>query len=201
MHTRLDTFAVLVRPQMTPWLLMGIFALGCSSPTDAAAPVTILTEQEYLFACRSWVPAQPPVQRTLFDVRLWQIDTATAPDELLVKAITAAGGRVVYQFHGPMVRAELDVAVVRRLAGPTGPVSSAVTVVDPDSHDVTLIVLLAHDLTSADLRAAEALGGRVTHEFHALEGYVVVIDDARVPAVRALPGVRLAGFDGTVCLD
>lgn len=60
--------------------------------------------------------------------------------------------------------------------------------------------MLDHDLTRTDLDAAEALGGRITNEFHAVEGYVVVIDDSLVPRVRALPGIKSSGFNGIGCL-
>jgi hypothetical protein len=172
-------------------------ALGCTSPTATDAPVELLVGQEYSFACRAWTPSPPPVARTLFDLRLSQIDTASNPASNLVNAVAAAGGRIVYRFHGPMVRVELDVGRVPQIAG----INSAVTVAEPGAHTVVLIVLLAHDLTSDDLEAVQALGGRVTNRFDALEGYTVAIDDAQVPAVRALPGVNLVGFNGSVCAD
>lgn len=199
MRTRSHALAALARPLLAAGLLAGLAAVGCSSPTRTDAPLEHLTEQ-YRFACEAWAPGAPPVRRALFDLRLWQIDTATAPATQLVEAIEAVGGRVVYRFHGPMVRAELDVAAVPGLFGARGALNSALTVVDPTSHDVTLLVLLTGNLTADDLRAVEALGGRITNELHAIGGYAVVIDDTRVPAVRALPGVAFAGFNGTGCL-
>ena len=138
--------------------------------------------------------------RALFDLRLWQDGIETGPAPAFVAAIQAAGGRITYRFHGPMVRAELDPQAVPRLAA-AQVLNAANTVADPDVHDVTLVVLLSHDLSAEDLAAAQALGGRITHEYHALEGYAVVIDDARVPDLRALPGVDLASFNAVFCLD
>ena len=182
-------------------LLPIVAAVACSSPTGTDAVLASLVEQQYRFACGAWAPGPPLVERALLDLRLWQIDTASAPTPALVAAIEAAGGRVVYRFHGPMVRAELNLAAVPRLTGPRGPLNSATTVVDPSVHDVRLIVMLEHDLAEADLQAVAALGGRVTHEYHAIEGYAVEIADARVPEVRVLPGVKFAGFNATFCLD
>ena len=95
-----------------------------------------------------------------------------------------------------MVRVELDVARVPELAG----MSSAVTVAEPGAHTVMLMIMLAHDLTAADLQAVQALGGQVTQRFDTLSGYAVAIDDAQVPAVRALPGVVLVGFNASACV-
>ena len=180
---------------------LAILAIGCSSPTDTDAQLARIIEQHYRFACGAWSPSRPLDGRALLDLRLWQESTDSAPAPALVRAIEAAGGRVVYRFHGPMVRAELDVAAVPGLAWPRGPLNFAAAVVDPSSHPVTLIVMLDHDLADADLQAVEALGGRVTHEYHTLEGYAVEIDDARVPEVRALPGLRPPGFSATGCLN
>ena len=178
-------------------LLAAVASAGCSpSATAPQHPVELLPNQQYRFACHQWTPTAPPVTRTVVDLRLAQIDTASAPSAQLVEAIEAAGGRIRYRFHGPMVRVELDVAAVHSLAA----LSSAVTVANTDSHDVSMVVMLDHDLDSSDLQAVAALGARITHEFHALDGYSVVIDDARVPELRALPGVRLAGFDAFACL-
>jgi hypothetical protein len=183
-------------PAGAGFLFATCMALGCASPGAPDKPVELVTSQ-YQFACRAWTPSAPPVTRTLIDVRLAQIDTAQRPAADLVRAVVAAGGRIVYEFHGPMVRAELDVAAVPSLAA----LNSAITVVQPDSHDVSLIVMLSHNLTDADLQAVEALGGRVIRRFDSIDGYSVVIDDAKVPAVRGLPGVTLAGFDAMGCID
>ena len=181
-------------------VVAGLSTVACLSSTTPDVPVELLGQQ-YGFACGKWSAGPPPTNRTVFDLRLLRDGTTTAPDPGSVAAIEAAGGRIVYLFHGPLVRAELDVQKVPELAtGPRSVVSSAATVVAVDAHDVTLIVILNHDLTTADLDAARALGGRITHEYAALGGYAVVIDDARVPELRALPGVDLADFDGVMCL-
>jgi hypothetical protein len=179
-------------------LLCGVVALGawsCTSPT-VDAPAVVLRDT-YVFACGRWTPASPPATRTLLDVRSWQNSADDAPAPEILNAIRLAGGRVVYQFHGPMVRAELDVAALSKLQD----VNFAQTVGDPGAHPVRLLVMLSHDLTPADLQAVEALGGRVTSQWDSLDGYAVVIDDSRVPDVRALPGVRSTEFDGVGCFN
>jgi hypothetical protein len=184
-------------PARCALLLTAVATLGCTSPTVAAdTPVVPLLGASYTFACGAWQPATPPVQRTLLDVRLSQIDTARAPAPDLLAELTNAGARVVYRYHGPQVRVELDVGAVPALHG----LNFAESVADPDVRDVSLLVMLAHDLTNADIGAVEALGGRVTRRFDAIDGYAVVIDDAKVPAVRALRGVTVAGFDARACL-
>lgn len=169
---------------------------GCASPTDAVAPVVTFPNAAYLFACNAWTPASPPTTRTLLDIRSMQSSADLEPSRDLVMAIERAGGRVVYRYHGPMVRAELDVAAVARLH-----VNFAQTVADADAHDVRLIVRLTHPVTTADVQAVQALGGQVLSQWTIIDGYALVIDDARVPDVRALPGVASASFDGVFCAN
>lgn len=171
-------------------------AHGCTSPTDAVAPVVILPDETYLFACNAWTPATPPTTRTLLDIRSMQNSSDAGPSDNLIRAIQRAGGRVVHRYNGPMVRAELNVAAVARLG-----VNFAQTVADTDAHDVHLIVQLTRPVTAADVQAVEALGGRVLSQWTIIDGYAAVIDDSKVPALRALPGVASASFDGMFCLD
>jgi hypothetical protein len=170
-------------------------AHGCTSPTDAVAPVVILRDETYLFACDAWTPATPPTTRTLLDIRSMQNSDAGPPEDL-VRTIERAGGRDVHRYNGPMVRAELNVAAVARLG-----VNFAQTVADTDAHDVHLIVRLTRPVTAADILALEALGGRVLSQWTIIDGYVAVIDDSKVPALRALPGVGSASFDGMFRFD
>lgn len=181
-------------------LIAALATVACESTTASDAPLELLAT-EHRFACGGWSPSSPLATRTLIDLRFWKDGIATEPATEDVAAVEAAGGRIVHRFHGPMVRAELDVGAVPGLAWPGGPLSSAATVPDPGAFEITLIVMLDHNLTAEDLQAVEALGGRVTHEYHTLEGYAVVIDDARVPEVRGLPGVELAGFAAVYCVD
>ena len=188
------------RATTTAALVAGLAAVSCVSSTATDVPRELPVGQQYSFTCGRWSPGSPAVDRALFDLRLWQDGIESGPAPAFVEAIEAAGGRIVYTFHGPMLRAELDPQVVPALAS-ARVLNAANTVADSDVHDVTLVVLLSHNLSAEDLAAAQALGGRITHEYHALEGYAVVIDDARVPDLRALPGVKLAGFNAVFCLD
>jgi len=188
------------RATTTAALVAGLAAVSCVSSTATDVPRELPVGQQYSFTCGRWSPGSPAVDRALFDLRLWQDGIESGPAPAFVEAIEAAGGRIVYTFHGPMLRAELDPQAVPALAS-ARVLNAANTVADSDVHDVTLVVLLSHNLSAEDLAAAQALGGRITHEYHALEGYAVVIDDARVPDLRALPGVKVAGFNAVFCLD
>lgn len=100
--------------------LTAIAALGCASalaPVDDG-PVEIIAER-HMFACGKWSPGAPGVRRTVFDIGLWQESSSTAPERALVDLIRRAGGRIVREFHGPMIRVELDIASVPALWGTT----------------------------------------------------------------------------------
>jgi hypothetical protein len=70
----------------------------------------------------------------------------------------------------------------------------------PESGDYTVrfIVLLGHPRTAADVAAVESLGGRIVTLRST--GYTVDIDDARIPDVRALPGVGVTEFQAVLCV-
>lgn len=172
---------------------------GCGSPTDGDAELVELIIHPYRFACGEWTPSPPRVERATFDLRLNQSGTDTAPSPALIAAIEAEGGHVVYRFNGPMVRAELNVGAVPRLTYAGGPVNAATVVTALSQRTVTLRVVLDREVGDVDLRAVEALGGRVTHVHHSFHAYVAEIDDARVPELRVLPGVHVVSFVAVYC--
>jgi hypothetical protein len=118
-----------------------------------------------------------------------------------VDAVRDAGGLVTHNFHVPIVRAEIDLDAIPALVGWARPGKAyyAVTVPHPDDFRVELIVMLRRDLTDADIAAVEALGARVVWRYDALDGYTIEIDDAAVPQVRALPGVKDVSKNGLGC--
>jgi hypothetical protein len=182
-----------------------LLAGGCSDLFGPDTPVELLSEQ-YLFGpCGGgWSPTVPPVQRTVLDVRVNDDGRATGPSPAHVRVVRSTGGRILHRFNVGMLRAEMDVEDVPRLfergTGEYAVANYVATVSDLSRRDVTLIVLLSRDLTDADIEAVESLGARVQSRLDALEGYIIDIDDAAIPQVRALPGVQTVGANSYLCL-
>src|SRR5713226_3710885 len=66
------------------------------------------------FVCE-WQPRPPTAKRLVVDLSLHAGDFNRTPSADDIRAVQAAGGRVVYQFHVALLRAELDTGAVRTL--------------------------------------------------------------------------------------
>jgi hypothetical protein len=173
---------------------------GCAngSPTEPTAPVEILATK-YTLGCGKWSPAVPPVRRTVVDMQFTGEETTLNAG---LEAIRLNGGVVTHIFAvGGYVRAEID---VERLLPLNGPPSfflwHAVTVSNPASFRVAVIVGLDHPVTDEDVKAAEALGATIRRRFTIINAYSAEIDDSQVPLLRALPGVRYVEDNGFGCV-
>ena len=186
---------------------MAVFAVagGCSELFGPDA-VELLLDKYFFGPCGGgWSPAVPPATRTVVDVRVTDDGRSTGPSPAHVAAVRRAGGRILHRYNVGMIRAELDVAAVPSLfepgvLGDFAVANYVATVSDLSRRDITLIVFLSRDLTDDDVAAVEAVGARVLSRLDGLEGYIVEIDDAAIPLVRALPGVQSVGADSYGCL-
>lgn len=184
-------------------LMAAALALACTRSTEPrpAAPTEVLSATYRFGPCvLAWEPAVPPVSRTVVD--FYYGADGTGAGQAQIAAIQRAGGVVTHAFHLPLLRAEVDVEAVpeliqARLSGP-GPYY-AITVADPASHDVSVIVMLDHPVTDADIATVDALGGRVGFRYTVINGYSLQIDDAAIPRLRALSGVTDVELDLTGC--
>ena len=190
---------------MKKWftLMVSALALACTRSTEPrpAVPTELLSTTYRFGPCvHAWEPAVPPAGRTVVD--FYYGSEGTGAGQAQIAAIERAGGIVTYAFHLPLVRAEVDLDAVPGLIQPlpgAGPYY-AITVTEPASHDVSVIVTLDHAVTDADIAAVEALGGRVGFRYTVINGYSLEIDDATIPRLRALAGVRDVELNLTACL-
>lgn len=184
---------------VTLWLLF-VSSVACGRSSSPVAPDPVALDQQYVFACGRWTPEEPPVTRALVDLQMHGKTVDGRPTPEAIGAITAAGGRIVYVYNVPIVRAELDLHRAASLVDlARGPASYAKTVTAPAVSDVDIIVILSHPLTEADLESVRALGGTITFEYQTLPGYAARVSDRIVPAIRALAGVKSLEGDGIVC--
>jgi hypothetical protein len=116
-------------------------------------------------------------------------------DSLLV---TSHGGRVLYEFHVPAVRARMVLSNVPSLVA-DGFWVSVRDVPDPTRYDVPLDAGFTHPVSEADSTLFVSLGGRVTYRspFDWLAG---ILPDRSIPPYRAQPDARYVEADGVACL-
>jgi hypothetical protein len=192
--------------QMLAVALLGTVASwGCAGSPSAPTPVEILSQQYRLTCGPGWSPSTPPAVRTLIDIRVKGADQITQADR---DSLRRNGADIVHEFAaaGGQLRVAMDVARVlplfRQTPFSSGDfISSAVTVTDPASFKVIMIVTLDHPVTDADLDSARALGGTIRNVYtSALAGYSLEIEDAMVARLRSLPGVVRANLSSYVCL-
>lgn len=128
------------------------------------------------------------------------VDLAFAsPPEQVIRAVEAAGGKVLHRFNARMVRAELDTAAIGPLLqGPSGIGGSAYAVPDTVRRDVRLSVDLRATFREPEERAVRRLGGWVLGgpRNNHLE---VIIPDSMVPRLRELRWVRQAEVSPILC--
>jgi hypothetical protein len=112
--------------------------------------------------------------------------TPTADD---IRAVEAAGGRVVYQFRVALLRAELDTGAVRALVNDSsGIADAAFTVPDSSKFDASVQMFYKHPITDHDEEALRHLG---VYEVARMPIPVLqtAVPDSLIPRIAALPGV------------
>ncbi len=180
-------------------LLSVACSTGVTSPSDAInapTPVTLL-QTRYQFACSSWGPSgPPPVSRTVFDILLPVLPDGT-PDPKAFAAIEAAGGRLVYVFHGGLLRVELDVAAIAALGqGPQFGVAYARNVRSLDDLVVPFFAEYRPPATDTDLVNLVSTGAfQLTITSFGTATYVGgFISDDHWPQLAALP-IKSLGYN------
>jgi hypothetical protein len=134
-------------------------------------------------------------------VDIWTRGDVTGPSADAVAAVETLGGRVVHRFAVNKMRVVIDPHLAAAQSGTSSDTVgySIETVTDRCDFAVGVIVMLDHHPTSTDTAMAQPLGATETSVWSVVTGYAATIDDAAIPALRALPGVTLVEGDGFFC--
>src|SRR5438093_11967752 len=101
-------------PLLPVWLLSGCIVPALRLQTSQQRDTVHLD-----FVCE-WQPRPPITKRVIVDLSLHAGQFNRTPNADDIRAVEAAGGRVLYRFRVALLRAELDTAAVRALvAGST----------------------------------------------------------------------------------
>ncbi len=116
-----------------------------------------------------------------------------------VRAVQAAGGRVLYQFRVALLRAELDTGAVRALVkGPAAIANAAFTVPDTTKFDANVQIFYDRAITDADKDTLRTLGVvEVDQASNPVLG--ASVPDSLIPRIGALPGVQFVRATGWGC--
>jgi hypothetical protein len=183
-------------------LLLLVCAAACREGTgiEELDPRALTPSDSIVFVCGHWYPASPPIAYGLFDVA-WGPMTSSGqvgeePTAAQLDSVRIVGGRIVHEFHIPMVRAILRPDGVVALRP-----SKAWGVPDVDQFPVEVSIGYISGVTDADLELVEELGGTVTHEYGHVHAVAAIVPDSAIPILRAQARVtHVSGF-GHGCLD
>jgi hypothetical protein len=116
-----------------------------------------------------------------------------------IEPVESQGGRVLYSFHVPAVRARL---IYSRIPGVVqgGLWVTVRDVPDATRYDVPLTVGFNRPLTDDDADALGRLGGRVTYRFQFINALSGILPDRSIPVYQGRPDVAYAQASGVTCL-
>ncbi len=179
-------------------LLVWPFVIACiGTPLLAQAAPVVKFWAELGFVCK-WEPRPPITKRVIVDLSLRTSNSGRLPNAEDVRAVQAAGGRVLYQFRVALLRAELDTGAVRALVkGPAAIASAAFTVPDTTKFDANVQIFYDRAITDADKDTLRTLGVvEVDQSDPVLEASV---PDSLIPRIGALRGVQFVRATGWAC--
>jgi len=121
------------------------------------------------------------------------------PTEQQIARIRDYGGRVLYRFNVPGVRARLFVPRIADLVTPRSSIS-VYTVPDASRYDVGVIVRYTWPVGADDEAVIASLGGRVAYRADWENALVVELPDRSIPVLRARDGVQAVELPAIICL-
>ena len=180
-------------------LLVLPFVVACiATPLLAQATPVKELYPELAFVCE-WEPRPPITKRVIVDLSLGASNYGRMPNAEDVRAVQAAGGRVLYQFRVALLRAELDTGAVRALVkGPAAIANAAFTVPDTTKFDANVQIFYRRAITDTDKETLRALG---VLEIDQAPNPVLEasVPDSLIPLIAALPGVQYVRATGWGC--
>src|SRR6267143_5681786 len=135
-------------------LIVSPFVIACiGNPLLAQAAPVVKFWAELGFVCE-WEPRPPITKRVIVDLSLGAGNYGRMPNAEDIRAVEAAGGRVVYQFRVALLRAELDTGAVRALVSDSsGIAEAAFSVPDSSKFDASVQIFYKHPITDHDEEA------------------------------------------------
>ena len=174
----------LVLPVCLPVCLLGGLVLA---PLRAQA-LQQRDTADLAFVCE-WQPRPPINKRVMVDLSLHAGQFNRTPNADDVRAVEAAGGRVLHRFRVALVRAELDTGAVRALVSDSpGIADAAFTVPDSSKFDASVQIFYKSPITDHDEETLRQLGVYDVTRMP-IPVLLTAVPDSLIPRIAALPGV------------
>ena len=175
-------------------LLFAVTLFSCSAATDPHEdPRPEVSAAR--FACWTWYPERPPVERALMDIyfgRRTPEDPTDRPSDESLATIVELGGTVVHSFNVPMARAILAVDAVPDLSA-----NYVVTVTDEKIFNLRASIGIDTPLSAEERAFLEGLGVFAIEEYKLF--VVAVVPDGAIPAIREQLDADYVSPDGIAC--
>jgi hypothetical protein len=152
----------------------------------------------YEYLCGFWIPEEPRTNWILVDVCMCGFDGGrdfTGPTEAQREVIRELGGKLLYEFNVPFIRARMPVAAM----GSLDYFCWVQSVSHPRRYPVEMFIGLNGPLSAADRAFLESLGVVIVREPPHGRSVLAIIPDASIPAVRTQGGFRYVEPNGRVC--
>lgn len=122
-----------------------------------------------------------------------------APTVEDVELVTSHGGRVLYSFNIPAVRARMILSRIPGLVA-DGFWITVRDVPDATRYDVPLTVGFKHPLRDRDVERFGSLGGRVTHRWDFIDALAGILPDRSIPTFQTRSDVAYVEAHSVACL-
>jgi len=121
------------------------------------------------------------------------------PSQREIDLVRSHGGRVLYRFNIPAVRARMILSRIPDLVE-EGLWITVSDVPDATRYDVPLFAGFTRALRDSDLDLFASLGGRVTYRYESIHALAGILPDRSIPSLRGRSDVRYVETSSVGCL-
>jgi hypothetical protein len=155
-------------------------------------------QASYEYMCGTWVPEAPNTRWVLLDVCMCGWDGGSVyhePTEAQREVIRSLGGKILYEFNVPFIRARLPFSEVENLDFWCW----AQSVPHPKRYPVDLLIGLEEPLSDRDREFLSSLGVVILSESSGRPSIHAIVPDASIPAIRSSLALRYLEPNFRIC--
>jgi hypothetical protein len=135
----------------------------------------------------------------LVDIHFGRTNAGGGPSSEDIRSVQRQGGRVLFLFGVPAVRARIDTDGLRQLVKSVSGIT-VYDVPDPTRYDLSVIVVYGRPIEDLDLARIAELGGRIFSHLNSNIMLGIELPQRSIRPLRISSGVRHAGLNQILCL-